>query len=102
MTLDFWKIAMRPGKPLMFGRIGPTPVLGLPGNPVSSLVCAIVYLRPALRVMLGLPVAEDKETALAGQDLGDNDSRQDICVRGLPPILMAGWWPRPSASRTAP
>ena len=77
MTLDFWKIAMRPGKPLMFGRIGPTPVLGLPGNPVSSLVCAIVYLRPALRVMLGLPVAEDKETALAGRDLGENDSRQD-------------------------
>ena len=77
MTLDFWKIAMRPGKPLMFGRIGPTPVLGLPGNPVSSLVCAIVYLRPALRVMLALPVAEDKETALAGRDLGENDSRQD-------------------------
>ena len=40
MTLDFWRIAMRPGKPLMFGRIGETRVLGLPGNPVSSLVCA--------------------------------------------------------------
>jgi molybdopterin molybdotransferase len=77
MTLDFWKIAMRPGKPLMFGRIGPTPVLGLPGNPVSSLVCAIVYLRPALRVMLGLPAAEDGETALVGRDLAENDSRQD-------------------------
>ncbi|MFI5018181.1 MAG: gephyrin-like molybdotransferase Glp [Dongiales bacterium] len=77
MTLDFWKIAMRPGKPLMFGRIGPTPVLGLPGNPVSSLVCAIVYLRPALKVMLGLSVVEEEETALAGRDLGENDSRQD-------------------------
>jgi molybdopterin molybdotransferase len=77
MALDFWKIAMRPGKPLMFGRVGHTPVLGLPGNPVSSLVCAAVYLRPALRVMLGLPVAEETETALAGTDLGENDSRQD-------------------------
>jgi molybdopterin molybdotransferase len=77
MTLDFWKIAMRPGKPLMFGRIGATPVLGLPGNPVSSMVCAIVFLRPALRVMLGLPLAEETETALAGRNLGENDSRQD-------------------------
>jgi molybdopterin molybdotransferase len=77
MALDFWKIAMRPGKPLMFGRIGSTPVLGLPGNPVSSLVCAIVYLRPALRIMLGLPVTEDSGTAIAGRDLGENDSRQD-------------------------
>jgi molybdopterin molybdotransferase len=77
MALDFWKIAMRPGKPLMFGRISSTPVLGLPGNPVSSLVCAVVYLRPALRIMLGLPVTEDSGTALAGRDLGENDSRQD-------------------------
>jgi molybdopterin molybdotransferase len=77
MALDFWKIAMRPGKPLMFGRIGATPVLGLPGNPVSSLVCAVVYLRPALRIMLGLPATEDSGTAIAGRDLGENDSRQD-------------------------
>jgi len=77
MALDFWKIAMRPGKPLMFGRIGATPVLGLPGNPVSSLVCAAVFLRPALRIMLGLPPEDETETALAGCDLGENDSRQD-------------------------
>jgi len=77
MALDFWKIAMRPGKPLMFGRIVSTPVLGLPGNPVSSLVCAVVYLRPALRIMLGLPATEDSGTAIAGRDLGENDSRQD-------------------------
>jgi molybdopterin molybdotransferase len=77
MALDFWKIAMRPGKPLIFGRIGQTPVLGLPGNPVSSLVCAAVFLRPALRIMLGLPEAAESETALAGRDLGENDSRQD-------------------------
>lgn len=47
-ALDFWKIAMRPGKPLIFGRLGPVPVLGLPGNPVSSYVCAVLFLLPAL------------------------------------------------------
>ena len=47
-ALDFWKIAMRPGKPLIFGRLGATPLLGLPGNPVSTLVCAILFLRPAI------------------------------------------------------
>jgi molybdopterin molybdotransferase len=78
MELDFWKIAMRPGKPLMFGRIGTTPVLGLPGNPVSSLVCAAVFLRPALAAMLGLiETAEEGETAILGRDLPENDSRQD-------------------------
>jgi molybdopterin molybdotransferase len=77
MELDFWRIAMRPGKPLMFGRIGATPVLGLPGNPVSSLVCATVYLKPALQIMLGLPAPEHGETALAGRELAENDNRQD-------------------------
>ncbi len=51
--LDFWKVAMRPGKPLLFGRLGGTPILGLPGNPVSALVCAILFLRPAVDAMLG-------------------------------------------------
>ena len=55
MTLSFWKIAMRPGKPLMFGRLGAARVLGLPGNPVSSLVCTRVFLVPLLRALLGQP-----------------------------------------------
>jgi molybdopterin molybdotransferase len=55
LTVDFWKIAMKPGKPLMFGRLGDTYVLGLPGNPVSSMVTAILFLGPALDAMLGLP-----------------------------------------------
>jgi len=78
MQVDFWKIAMRPGKPVMFGRVGATPVLGLPGNPVSTLVCAAVFVRPALAVMLGesAPAAEP-ETALAGRDMAENDSRED-------------------------
>jgi molybdopterin molybdotransferase len=77
-ALDFWKIAMRPGKPLIFGRIGPTPVLGLPGNPVSTVVCATLFLRPAMAVMLGDTAApEMAETARLAADLPANDERQD-------------------------
>jgi molybdopterin molybdotransferase len=54
MVLSFWKIAMRPGKPLMFGRLKQTRILGLPGNPVSALVCARLFLVPLLRALLGL------------------------------------------------
>jgi len=57
MTLDFWRIAMRPGKPLIHGRLGATQVLGLPGNPVSSTVCALLFLRPLIRALLGDPAA---------------------------------------------
>jgi molybdopterin molybdotransferase len=53
-TQAFYKIAMRPGKPLMAGRLGGAVLLGLPGNPVSSIVCAHLFLRPALRAMQGL------------------------------------------------
>ena len=59
--LDFWKVAMRPGKPLIFGRIGETPLLGMPGNPVSALVCAILFLRPALDAMRGIDPASCSE-----------------------------------------
>jgi len=55
VELDFWKLRMRPGKPLMFGTRGKTLVFGLPGNPVSALVTATVILKPALRALLGHP-----------------------------------------------
>jgi molybdopterin molybdotransferase len=77
MELAFWRIAIRPGKPLMFGRIGATAVLGFPGNPVSSLVCAVVFLEPAMRAMLGRPAHDPTEEAVLGTDLGENDRRQD-------------------------
>ncbi len=78
MAVDFWKIAMRPGKPLMFGNIGTTRVIGLPGNPVSTLVCAIVFIRPALRAMLGQQDSDNgEEIAIAGRDLAENDNRED-------------------------
>jgi molybdopterin molybdotransferase len=78
LEVDFWKIAMRPGKPLIFGRIGTTPMLGLPGNPVSSLICAVVFVRTALDALLGLK--EDAlalESVILGADLPANDRRQD-------------------------
>ena len=75
--LDFWKIAMRPGKPLMFGRLRQVPVLGLPGNPVAAMVCSIVFLRPMLRALLGLPPADPLGSAELAADLPANDARQD-------------------------
>jgi molybdopterin molybdotransferase len=76
-VLDFWKIAMRPGKPLIFGRLGQTPLLGLPGNPVSSLVCALLFLKPAIAAMLGTQTAPDILSARLARDLPANDARQD-------------------------
>ncbi len=83
-ALDFWKVAMRPGKPLMFGRVGGTALLGLPGNPVSALVCGVLYLRPAIGRMLGLDGHEKpQETAVLAADLGPNDKRQDYLRAAL-------------------
>ena len=76
-ALDFWKIAMRPGKPLIFGRLGATPLLGLPGNPVSSLVCAMLFLKPAIAVMLGTATKTPLLSAQLIAPLRENDSRQD-------------------------
>jgi molybdopterin molybdotransferase len=77
MAVDFWKIAMRPGKPLMFGNIGATRVIGLPGNPVSTLVCSLIFIRPALKAMLGQETSANEEMAIAGRDLAENDNRED-------------------------
>lgn len=78
MTLDFWQIAMRPGKPLLFGRLGTVPVLGLPGNPVSAMVCAILFLLPALSRLSGLPAAPPPvSTGILGAAVKANDHRAD-------------------------
>jgi molybdopterin molybdotransferase len=78
MMLDFWQIAMRPGKPLLFGRLGATPVLGLPGNPVSAMVCGILFLLPALSRLQGLPAAPPPiSTAHLGSAVKANDHRAD-------------------------
>jgi len=78
LVVDFWQIAMRPGKPLLFGTLGAVPVLGLPGNPVSALVCAILFLLPSIARMSGLPAAPPPVTrAIAGAALRENDRRAD-------------------------
>lgn len=78
MDLGFYRVAMRPGKPLIFGRLGDIPVLGLPGNPVSAGVTSVIFLKPAIDVMLGIPKDNaPAPTALLGRALDKNDRRQD-------------------------
>ena len=75
--LGFWKIAMRPGKPLIHGKIDDIPLLGLPGNPVSSAVCANIFLRPAVARLSGTDHEPQMIEARLGIDLAENDRRQD-------------------------
>lgn len=78
LAVDFWKIAMRPGKPLMVGTLGKSQVLGLPGNPVSSMVCAVLFLRPLLYTLQGRAHGIPQPVPLpAGAGLAANGIRQD-------------------------
>lgn len=84
LEVDFWRIAMRPGKPLMFGRIDSTQMMGLPGNPVSALVCATIFLWPALNAMLGLSGHGTTERrAVLAASLPENDEREDYLRASL-------------------
>ena len=77
MDRAFYKIAMRPGKPLMAGTLNGAMMVGLPGNPVSSLVCGHVFLRPVIRAMQGLPrAAPPRQTAPLGRDIAANGPRE--------------------------
>ncbi len=78
MALSFWKVAMRPGRPLMHGMLGGMHVLGLPGNPVSSYVCAFLFLVPLIRRLSGrTDLTAPVESARLGCDLPANDERAD-------------------------
>lgn len=79
MALGFWKIAMRPGKPMMMGRLGAMVALGLPGNPVSSIVCGHLFAMPLVEALLGIadPGRDRSEPAILAVDLPANDERQD-------------------------
>ena len=78
MALAFWKVAVRPGRPMMHGRIGSTRVLGLPGNPVSAFVCACLFLTPLLRRLTGRSdLSPPTESAVLGRELPANDERRD-------------------------
>src|SRR5262249_864122 len=84
MTLSFWKVAMRPGRPLMHGRLGDMHVLGLPANPVSAYVWRMLFLVPVLRPLAGradasLPV----ESAVLGCRQAANDERTDFLRASL-------------------
>jgi molybdopterin molybdotransferase len=78
LALSFWKVALRPGKPLLSGRLGAMRVLGLPGNPVSAYVCAVLFLVPLIRRLTGrADVAHTLMHGVLGCDLKANDERQD-------------------------
>jgi molybdopterin molybdotransferase len=107
MALSFWKVALRPGRPLMHGRLGGMHVLGLPGNPVSSFVCATLFLVPLLRRLAGrrdicLPI----ERAALGCALGPNDERADYMratlATGPDGGLVATPFPKQDSSMLAP
>ena len=98
VDMAFWKIALRPGKPMMHGRLGPMRVLGLPGNPVSSYVCAFLFLVPLIRALSGRTVVDHPlERAVLGRDMPANDKRQDYLRArletgsdGLPVAISVG------------
>jgi molybdopterin molybdotransferase len=107
MALSFWKVALRPGRPLMHGRLGGMQVLGLPGNPVSSFVCAVLFLVPLLRRLAGrsdisLPV----EQAVLGCALPANDERADYMratlARGADGAPVATPFPKQDSSMLSP
>nr|WP_246562962.1 gephyrin-like molybdotransferase Glp [Bradyrhizobium liaoningense] len=78
IAMAFWKIAMRPGKPMMHGRLGAMRVIGLPGNPVSSYVCGFLFLVPLIRALSGgSMIHHRRERAVLGREVGANDQRED-------------------------
>tara|TARA_R110000868_G_scaffold80390_20_gene228464 strand:+ start:278 stop:1492 length:1215 start_codon:yes stop_codon:yes gene_type:complete len=77
LQLAFWKIAMRPGKPLMSGTVGNMVFLGFPGNPVSSMVCAELFLAPLMKQWLGLPTTMPFRNARLLEPLQTNNRRED-------------------------
>ncbi len=91
MELGFWRIAMRPGKPLIHGRLGQISILGLPGNPVAAIVCCLLFLLPLVRALCGDPDAgaDESEAVLLGAPLGINDARQDYLRATLVPSEKA-------------
>lgn len=85
MERAFYKLAMRPGKPLMAGRIGASAMLGLPGNPVSAMVCAKLFMQPLIRAMQGLPPGPEPLQAVLGRDLNPEGDRQHYLRARLAP-----------------
>lgn len=93
LSLSFWKIAMRPGKPLMFGTVGTMLFLGFPGNPVSSMVCAELFLAPLIKKWLGQPADIPFKQAALEKKLPSNDQREDYLRAILQPNAGLGQLP---------
>lgn len=92
VAMTFWRIAMRPGKPMMHGRLGPMRVIGLPGNPVSSYVCAFLFLVPLIRTLSGRhDIHHAREPARLGRDVTANDQREDYLRARLERGSDGGW-----------
>ncbi|WP_323716948.1 molybdopterin molybdotransferase MoeA [Paracoccus aminovorans] len=85
MQRSFYKLAMRPGKPLMAGRMGKAAMLGLPGNPVSAMVCAKLFMQPLIRAMQGLPPGPQLARAVLARDLPPEGDRQHYLRARLAP-----------------
>ena len=103
MELGFWRVGMRPGKPLIYGRLGATIVLGLPGNPTSSTLCALLFLRPLVRALLGDPDAgaDPSEPARLAVALPANGPRRDYARATMARVLGGLDLATPIASQDA-
>ncbi len=106
LDLSFWRVALRPGRPMMHGKVGGMQVLGLPGNPVSSYVCAFLFLVPLIRTLAGRQdAARVPEPARLGRDMPANDERADYLRATLqdgPDGLIATPLPAQDSSLMAP
>ena len=106
LDLSFWRVALRPGRPMMHGRLGGMQVLGVPGNPVSSYVCAFLFLVPLIRRLSGRDDIDPvPESARLGHDLPANDERADYMRATLstgPDGLIATPLPNQDSSLMAP
>jgi molybdopterin molybdotransferase len=106
MELSFWRLALRPGRPLMHGRLAGMHVLGVPGNPVSAFVCGFLFLVPLIRRLMGrTDVTHQTESARLGVDLPENDERADYLratLRDGPQGLIATPFPIQDSSMMAP
>ena len=77
MKLIFWKVAMRPGKPLIFGKLNKTLILGFPGNPVSAFVSSIIFAKPLIFKLLKLNHKDEVKKGIITKNLNKNDKRQE-------------------------
>jgi molybdopterin molybdotransferase len=105
--LSFWRVALRPGRPMLHGRVGDMRVLGVPGNPVSAFVCAFLFLVPLIRALAGRSdLSPAPEQAILGGDLPANDERTDYLRARLEPgrdgLPVAHPFPQQDSSMMVP